>query len=641
MIERERRTTRPAPEPAPAPVEPAPSPAPEDPLLTLQRSAGNQAVLAMMGATAAAASGDDDAPVRREGDWDALPFGNVDAEPEAPAARVGATDMDRAAIANPDAFLRKEGTWNAVRARYKKQELGWVKGGDDEKGHLLPTGLGMNALIAFRLRSTVVKKSDNPGARSPMEQILPDVRKRQFEELAAKQAEMGAAGVENMLPPPKPLEWNYGAGSGTATSDIDVNLSGDATEYAVERFNEVFRANWDGKESGTVFDVNVYARDYLPESGAFSLVKAGKAAAASPVDGPGAMGTGDAGWGAQGVAFETSLTEGSAAAKGASASQEVSSLLKTRKDMSAEDWQRFKDEQMEAFGDDAAGKAAKQQAFGAAEAKYLAREAAITAKVAELDAKAALLITETKKPDAKEMSPEDKRLAAENAMYEAKLKDVAAVRSKLAIAKELLTTGGRTAEQVEEVAAELQAALAEAASYANEAYITGATVLHVVGNLQLLKGSEKLSIGLSGADYLASANEQVGFIFDDLHREATVAGGLLKAGKYISRLGHAGVKAEAAAVKKAASSGGTPPPPFASPSSAQVEKYGKELMVIKDKPPSEHAAALANVNADGWKLCDLARVDAARPETNAAAVNQVKTGVLKFQSKVQTLAGKV
>jgi hypothetical protein len=619
---------RPGPTPAPRPAEPAP----EHPILTLQRKAGNQAVTSML--ESATDAGD---VLRRTGEpavaaasAPAPPTPPVDPSTPAPTGPA-LTEGDRAAIADPNAYFRSiGGTWDAARKKYKSGALGWVPGGDD-KGKRAASGLGMNALLAFRLQSTVVKKKDDAASNSPMEQVVPAVEKKQWEEHAVKQKALQDSGIQNAIPPPKPLAWNYGAGSGTATSDIDVNLSGDSTEYAVESFNALFRGTW-GKEAGTVFDVNIYARDYLPESGAGSLAIAGEKEADASGSGAGALGQGDAAWGSRGVSFETTLQEGTETAKKASGSQEVYSLLKTRKDMSFIDWQKFKLAQMAEFGADTAGRDAKQAAFTEAEAMYTAREQQITAEVAKLDAKARLLVEESKKkgetPPAQD-SEAEKRIKAENALYEAKLKNVATVRAKLAVYKEMLLAGQKTVAEVEVVSAELQEALHEASSYANEAYITSATVLHVVGNLQLLKGGEKLSIGLSGADYLASANEQVGFIFDDLHREATIEGGLLKAGKYISRLGHAGVKAEAAAAKKAAAASGKPPTPLASPSCAQVEKYGKALMDIKEKiRPADQNAALGRASADGWTLSGL--------KTDA-----VKAAILKFQSKIQTLAGKV
>jgi hypothetical protein len=54
-------------------------------------------------------------------------------------------------------------------------------------------------------------------------------------------------------------------GSQELTSDIDINTYGDGTEFAVRWFNRLFRELFGGKESGAVFDVNIYAKDFLPQ----------------------------------------------------------------------------------------------------------------------------------------------------------------------------------------------------------------------------------------------------------------------------------------------------------------------------------------------------------------------------------------
>lgn len=640
MTERAKKDDRPSLESEPARARRADLPAPKSTLMELQRTAGNQAVVEMLRRRE-----DGSATIRREGGpgaaapAEAAPAaaGPDAAVPAAPADRTaknaeGKTQDDLAAIANPELYLKNAGSkWDEARARFKKGWLGFVAGGDDGKGTFdASKGLGMNALIAFRLQSTVLKKSDVSSSNSPMEQIQTEVTAKQIAEREQRQAALREAGVMKDLPPPKPLDWNYGAGSGTATSDIDVNLQGDATEHAVSAFNAMFRKAW-GTESGSVFDVNVYARDYLP-SGA--LGAEGK----KDLAGPGEAGTKDLSaedWQAKGVTFETSRDESTDAGKKASASQEVFSLLKTRKDMSRVDWARFKLEQMAALGSDEAGREAKMAAFTEAETKYEAREAAIKAKVAKADADAKVLLGAKPEgaPKPSGDAAADKRLAAENALYEENLTKVAAVRGRLVVAKELLAAGSKPASYVEEISAELQEALHGAAMYANEAYITGAAVLHVVGNLQML-GKSKLSIGLSGADYLASANEQVGFIFDDLHREVkykenglvdqeSVAAGLLKAGKYIQRLGHAAGKVEAAA-----KGSGKVAAPIAHPTCEQVTKYGDKLMGFKSLEPDKQKAAAREAKEGDFSLGKL-------------GLNQVKAEILKFQSKLQSLAGKL
>lgn len=622
-----------APTPVPAAPQPAAPSGARAQLIGMQQAAGNQAVVAML-----RRSHDDDA-VRREttGTATATPPADSAASASAPApapAAVELTEDDRAAMADPNAYLRAAGgRWDEIRKRYKAGKLGFKAGGD-AKGKVLDGAKGMNALLAFRLQATVLKKKDG-GDASPIEAILPQVQAEAKRQRDEQQAALDAAGVGTKLPPPTPLDWNYGAGSGTATSDIDVNLSGDATEFAVSTFNALFRTQWGGKESGTVFDVNVYARDYLPETGAYSLIQAHEKVEADKATGkagPKALDQGSKGWEERGVKFETSLTKGSATAKGAASSQEVFSLLKTRKDMGFVDWQRFKAEQLAAFGTDTVARDAKAAAFTKAEAMHQGREAEVAAKIAELDATAKTLLDASKKkgePAPAADSDADKRLKAENALYERNLQAVAAKRSELIIAKASLASGRASVADIDRLSAELREALHKAAMYGNEAYITGATVLHVVGNLQLLKGSEDISIELSAEDYLASANEQVGFIFDDFHREGgQVEAGLLKAGKYISRLGHAAGKVEAQ-VTQALAGRGMVHKPLANPSSSQVQKYGEELMRIKEKvAPADQKTALGSAAAGGWTL-------------SGKGLQQVKTELLQFQSKVQALGGKL
>ncbi|MCX8495109.1 MAG: hypothetical protein ORN51_02885, partial [Akkermansiaceae bacterium] len=63
-------------------------------------------------------------------------------------------------------------------------------------------------------------------------------------------------------------EW-AAAGSTTLTSDIDVNLKGTDTEAAAKKFNELFKADGWLYECGVVYDVNVYAIDFMYKEGVF------------------------------------------------------------------------------------------------------------------------------------------------------------------------------------------------------------------------------------------------------------------------------------------------------------------------------------------------------------------------------------
>ncbi|MEU5852488.1 DUF3626 domain-containing protein, partial [Saccharopolyspora shandongensis] len=56
-------------------------------------------------------------------------------------------------------------------------------------------------------------------------------------------------------------------GSTDLTSDYDVTVTGPGDTEVVEEFNKRFRLAWDGGESATVFDTNIYGNAFLPESG--------------------------------------------------------------------------------------------------------------------------------------------------------------------------------------------------------------------------------------------------------------------------------------------------------------------------------------------------------------------------------------
>lgn len=60
----------------------------------------------------------------------------------------------------------------------------------------------------------------------------------------------------------KLTEW-AAAGSSSLTSDIDVNLKGTDTQEAVKTFNRLFKADGWNYEAGIVYDVNVYALDFM------------------------------------------------------------------------------------------------------------------------------------------------------------------------------------------------------------------------------------------------------------------------------------------------------------------------------------------------------------------------------------------
>jgi hypothetical protein len=561
-------------------------------LLDLQRLAGNRATVAM---------------VRR-----------VEGTPTAP-------EDDASAIADPKAYLaRMDNNWDKVRGSYRRGRLSFVPGGD-VNGRIQPNGGGMNALLAHRLKTTLLKKTDGGDGSSIMERIAPEVEKEQGRQRDVRRERLREVAPEAEPAPSRALQWNYGAGSGTATSDIDVNLAGDATEFAVRRFNEVFRSEW-GKDSGSVFDVNVYAHDYLPTSGAFSLVKLRGKVEKGEVAEIGAQPQSSETWAKQDVTFETALT-GKAAEK-VTSSQEVHSLVKIRKDMSLKEWSAYKLAQQHELADNQAALDRKRQAFELAETTFEQRRLAVDREAARAD-RAAAEAARAKGKTPEKRPESERRLTAENDLYMAKLAVVAARRQDLALAREKLAAGKGSPDEVERASTAVIVALHESSMYANEAYITGAAVLHVVGNLQLLKGNEKVQIDLPLDDLMHSANEQVGFIFDDLEQEhASVPKALLKAGKYILRLGHAGMRVEQALAAGAKAKAKTPPPPLlVIPNPQQLRDYGKLLMDAKDLPADRQLEAVEAAAVDGWKLA-------------GSSIDRIREVIRLFEAKLQAYGSK-
>src|SRR4051812_25991176 len=221
IAEREAPQRTPAPAPAPSGPFRQDAPATGGGLLALQASAGNQAVVGLLERQASAdllqreVTGAAVAPPTPPAD--APP---ADTPPSAPAPAPvdrtaknadGKTADDIKAIADPAAYLKDAGSkWNEARARFKRGWLGFVVGGDDGKGTFdASKGLGMNALIAYRLQATVLKKSDVSSSNSPMEQVKDDVAAKQNVERDAKQKALHDAGVQNAVPMVQPLDWNY------------------------------------------------------------------------------------------------------------------------------------------------------------------------------------------------------------------------------------------------------------------------------------------------------------------------------------------------------------------------------------------------------------------------------------------------
>ena len=280
------------------------------------------------------------------------------------------------------------------------------------------------------------------------------------------------------------------AGSVSMTSDIDVNLKGTHTEEAAKRFNTKFKAEW-GKEAGTVYDVNVYALDFMhgmgdDEEGVLRAKSEGKRKGKT-----------------------TGGFDDEATALKDMAKQEEWAMVKVRLYMTESEWEAYKTD-MDPDGEQA-------PMFKRAEIKYRMYRRSLKKKM-EAIAKTAIV-----KPDdtshtgavqvsdqsedlssfgkAKLTDSEDIQMQASNRIYEAKLKVIKVRRKKLnakiGTFNSLVDNEGVPVEvsngpSVEKLQTEIDALLfelremvSEAALYSNEAYITDGAVNHTVVGLQI------------------------------------------------------------------------------------------------------------------------------------------------------------
>ena len=351
-------------------------------------------------------------------------------------------------------------------------------------------------------------------------------------------------------PGKRPLEEWKAAGSASLTSDIDVNLKGTATEAAVAAFNAAFKADgWDF-EAGVVYDVNVYALDFMHSPGVKDgddLVpqKEGKreklaVGGINPAHGDGK----DA---AEQIKEDT-------------ADQEIWSLLKIAMYTDPTEWAKYKASVTPA---DDVGRAHKHGVFMEVELRLKEYQATLIGKMEELTGKKAGAKDPSKggvaqvQAQAHAMAPAPKKyqeahgvaenlqMAASNRVYEEKLAAVATMRAELAddirLYNDNVLHGRFKMAALHEKfihlqVKELREKLSEASLYSNEAYITDGAINHTVVGLQMER-----PIKQTKAESMHAVNENLGDTLKELTRHAHEGFGhaVYKAGKYMWRFADA------------------------------------------------------------------------------------------------------
>ena len=332
-------------------------------------------------------------------------------------------------------------------------------------------------------------------------------------------------GIENPAEVAENLKLGDTAGSDALTADIDIPLQGKNTEVGLSLLNVAF-FNTFGVESGTLFDINLYASDW--------------------------MFGGDQVKGKKGVATYSPREEEGLTPEGMVSKDdqnEIWSMVKIRRNMTDDvEWAEYKATILSQITDD------KELQDTAKKCAVVERE------FRKFDASVKERIDLMYKATYDEMdhySQEAATTTASNSLYEEKVMKVKQMRLQIKALRALKVSH----DEIEPIILAMHHTVADGLTYANEVYATQGAVLHTVYGKQgaakkavkIKSGAEKISTEMAGVVeqsevtdvkydlrkemYLQSANENVGDTLHALkHYKENGPYGTYRAGKYLDRL---------------------------------------------------------------------------------------------------------
>ena len=297
-------------------------------------------------------------------------------------------------------------------------------------------------------------------------------------------------------------------GSTDLTSDYDVTFDAGENKSleskAVKEFNKLFRKRW-GKESGTIFDTNVYTTGHMPT---------GKDTEEKEID--------------------KAKTQSRMTQEGEKKSDKLldeMSLLKIRRNMSQSQWKKYKKDMLKGIKDENTKKETEIR-LNKVDLLHQESQEELKNKVSKLTKEHNSFL---KKLESKLKGKKDTKMAANNRIYEDYLKKVEENLAKLETLKGEVEKQTKVTEEqhkeLSQLTLELQEMRSKALVFANEAYHTGGAVEHVVLNQQMGQG-----ISMNKNEYLQSANEQTGFAVEQINDHKNMGMALWKSAKYVHRL---------------------------------------------------------------------------------------------------------
>ena len=315
------------------------------------------------------------------------------------------------------------------------------------------------------------------GLRNTMMRKLLEFRDWHFDEILKRVK--ATAGQDD-------LKWGS-EGSESLTSDIDVNLKGSRTEVAVARFNAAFRADGWAREPGVVYDVNVYAKDFMFSPGGTAVASTTRGAA--PVRMP------------QKEGARTSIAQGGVSSQSAyerdTQDQLAWALVKARLHMSVLEWRKYVDKSgIDASVADLASRRyetymkeleTQMAADAGTRMPAVSGSTQLGPGTSRIES-AALGMLPGGSGDSPALGVESLKMQASNRVYERKLLAISEQREALKTLLEKANAAPASAireRDVEDLLSKLRSVISEAALWSNEAYVTDAAVNHTVVGLQI------------------------------------------------------------------------------------------------------------------------------------------------------------
>ena len=396
-------------------------------------------------------------------------------------------------------------------------------------------------------------------------------------------------------------------GSQAVTSDIDLSMGGKNSEIAVGFINKEFRAKFEVPyDPGTVFDINVYASDWIhgaDEKGSTEKLLTPRA----------------------------EVTQMSEEARGERDDRmEIWSLVKAHRSMDESAWLSYTRGMLSGFPEGDARKPMEKK-LRMAEFEYRKFMLNIKMKLREIDSDITAgekLLYGAKKSAYDEQYQESAReTRASNAIYEDLLLEVKALRLQLS---QLSATDPPNVEALNNVGKRLGSKIAEALTYANEVYATEGAVQHTVleqGKGKKLKEYQLKDTNITSLEYdlrpqlfLQSVNENVGDSLHSLHAYHDMPRySVYRAGKYISRL----IEATEKAVGSEASS---------VPNFGRLKDIGKQAMAIKSEKVMVHDQEMEGDPAVVERSTFFQSID-----VSATGIHHLEEQIIAFGARVPAL----